>query len=192
MLTSTLTAAPRAAGVQRWLICLDLQRQYVVPGHPHYRAEADEVVRRCAQVLEIARAGRWRIVHSQLRHEANGAWRRRDRFGAPIEGLRPLISEPVYLRDGLSAFCDRDFAAKLREATGDEVYLMGFSLADTCLATVLSAVDHGHRLTLIEDAVGAGASQGATPSQIARCLMTPFVRLSSSLEIERCEGALAL
>jgi nicotinamidase-related amidase len=183
MHTSTLTARPRGVGATRWLVCLDLQRQYVVTGHPQYRAEAAEVVRRCARVLDLAREGGWRVVHSQLRHEAGG-WRR-DHFGSPIEGLRPLISEPVYLRDGLSAFCDRDFSAKLREAVGDEVYLIGFSLADTCLATVLSAVDHGHRLALIEDAVGIGASEGATPSQIARCLMKPFVRLTSSLEVER-------
>ena len=191
MLTSTLTALPRGAERRRWLICLDLQRQYVVPGHPHYRAEADEVVRRCARVLAMARGRGWRILHSQLRHEASG-WRQRDYFGSPIEGLRPLISEPVHLRDGLSAFCDRDFSAKLREAVGDEVYLVGFSLADTCLATVLSAVDHGHRLALIEDAVGIGASDGATPSQIARCLMKPFVRLTSSLEVERSEVELAI
>ena len=39
-------------------------------------------------------------------------------FGAPIEGLRPLISEPVYFRSGLSAFGNPGFATELRGGFG--------------------------------------------------------------------------
>jgi nicotinamidase-related amidase len=191
MLSSTLTEPARRAGHRPWLICLDLQRHYVVTGHDDYRAEAQEVVRRCAKVLDLARASDWRVVHSQLRRACDVS-RRRDYFGAPIEGLRPLISEAVYLRDGLSAFSNRDFAAKLAEAIGDEVFLIGFSLADTCLATVLAAVDHGLCLTLVEDAIGVGATGGRTPEQIARGLLTPFVRLASSGELQRSALELAI
>ena len=94
------------------------------------------------------------MVHSQYRAEAVAPWPR-ELFGAPIEGLRPLVSEPVYFRRGLSAFANPGFTAELRGARGADVYLIGFSLADTCLATALAGVDEGLSLTLVEDAVGA-------------------------------------
>jgi hypothetical protein len=77
-------------------------------------------------------------------------------FAAPIEELRPLISEPVYFRRGLSAFANPGFADELSAAEGEEVFLVGFSLPDSCLATALAGHDHGVAFTLIEDAVGTG------------------------------------
>ena len=136
----------------------------------------------CMRVLGHARDEGWRIVHSQSRQDDAGHWPRK-LFSAPIEGLRPLISEPVFFRRGcLSAFSDPGFAAELREARGDEVFLIGFSLADTCLATALGAVDEGLSLTLLDDAVGAGASAAAAAA--ARLLLEPFVRLASSRRVD--------
>src|SRR5450432_1780700 len=88
-----------------WLICLDLQRDYVVPGRPRYSLANTEVAATCAAVLGLARREGWRVVHSQSRTESSAPWPR-ELFGAPIEGLRPLISEPVYFRRGLSAFAN--------------------------------------------------------------------------------------
>jgi nicotinamidase-related amidase len=160
-----------------WLICLDLQRDYVVPGRPRYAAANADVAETCARVLSIAREDGWRVVHSQLRAD-DGQARPRELFGAPIEGLRPLISEPVFFRRGLSAFANPAFAAELRAARGGEVYLIGFSLADTCLATALAGFDEGLSLTLLEDAVGAGETLGA--AEVARTILKPFVRIASS------------
>ena len=181
MLTSTLTHTPawrRSPGC--WLICLDLQRDHVVPGRPRYAAENAQVAAACVRVLGQARDAGWRIVHSQLRHDDSAGWPR-ELFSAPIEGLRPLISEPVFFRGGLSAFANPAFAAELRRARGDEVFLIGFSLADTCLATALAGVDEGLSLTLLEDAVGAGATPALATA--TRLVLERFVRLASSRRI---------
>jgi nicotinamidase-related amidase len=170
-------SATRPAPSRPWLICLDLQRDYVVPGRPRYAAANTDVAAACARVLDLARDEGWRIVHSQLRYEATALWPG-ELFGAPIEGLRPLISEPVYFRRGLSAFASQGFAAELRAARDADVYLIGFSLTDTCLATVLAGVDQGLSLTLVEDAVGASEELAAT--DIARAILKPFVQLASS------------
>ncbi|MFI4933143.1 MAG: isochorismatase family protein [Caulobacterales bacterium] len=184
MLVSHSARTPTLARRSRpWLVCLDLQREFVVPGRPQYAAASAEVARTCGRLLALARGADWRVLHSQLRRE-HGAFCRNDHFGAPIEGLRPLISEPVYLRRGLSAFSNPDFAAELGEAHGEDVYLIGFSLADTCLATALAAVDHGHSLVLVEDAVGAGAAAWPDVSAIARSILKPFARLVSSGDVE--------
>ena len=117
------------------------------------------------------------MVHSQFRAEAATPWPR-ELFGAPIEGLRPLISEPVYFRRGLSAFTNPGFAAELRGARGADVLLIGFSLVDTCLATVLAGVDEDISFTLVEDAIGA--SEALAAADIARALLKPFVQIASS------------
>jgi nicotinamidase-related amidase len=159
-------------GPTPWLVCLDLQREYVVPGRPRYDAANAEVVAACAQVLQMARRRKWRVVHSQVRGESP-ALSAREMFGAPIEGLRPLITEPVF-----SAFATPAFAEHLRAARGADLYLIGFSLADTCLATALAAVDEGLSPTLIEDAVGAGARGGAV--EAARAILRPLLRIVPS------------
>jgi nicotinamidase-related amidase len=158
-----------------WLICLDLQREYVVPGRPRYEAGNATVAQTCRDVLNVARAGRWRVVHSQVRDDSASTHLM---FGAPIEGLRPLVTEPVFFRRGLSAFANPAFASKMREARGAEVFLIGFSLADTCLATALAALDEGLSPTLVEDAVGAGAAHER--SEAARAVLTPLLKVVPS------------
>ena len=181
MPASTLTFTPRRLPyASRWLICMDLQREYVVPGRPRYAAENAQVVAACARILAVAREDGWRIVHSQLHPEQQDG-DLRGMFGAPIEGLRPLISEPVFFRRGLSAFANPAFASELRGARGEEVYVIGFSLADTCIATALAGIDEGLALTLIEDAVGAGPAPAAAGA--ARTILRPLVRLISTAEL---------
>jgi nicotinamidase-related amidase len=166
---------------RRWLICLDLQRDYVIPGRPRYAPANAEVAEACARVLGRGRDEGWRVVHSQ--HRADPASRGGGLFDAPIEGLRPLLTERVFFRSGLSAFADPGFAAELKAARDDEVVLIGFSLCDTCLATALAGVDAGLSLTLLEDAIGAG--EGVEVAEVARTILKPFVRLLSSRRLER-------
>jgi nicotinamidase-related amidase len=185
MYAQSLSRPPaRRAGPRRWLICLDLQRDYVIPGRPRYAAANAEVAAACVRVLSLARDEGWRVVHSQFRAEPTSL-RPRELFDAPIEGLRPRISEPVFFRCGLSAFANPAFAAELRCARKEEeVFLIGFSLADTCLATALAGVDAGLSLTLLEDAVGAGDAVDA--ADVARTILKPFVRILSSRRLEVC------
>ena len=62
------------------------------------------------------------------------------------------------------------------------MFLIGFSLADTCLATALAAVDAGLSLTLLEDAVGA--SDAVDAGDVVRTILRPFVRVLSSRRLE--------
>jgi nicotinamidase-related amidase len=172
-LVSTLPRRPaRPHRPRPWLVCLDLQREHVVAGHSDHAAAGALVAAACRRILQHARSNGWRVVHSQRRRGGAGL------FAAPIEDLRPRITEPVFLRRGLSALSDPDFAAELSEARGEDIYLIGFSLSDTCLATVLAAVDLGLALTLVEDAVG-----GASDSSAFRSLVAPFAQIVSSRDL---------
>jgi nicotinamidase-related amidase len=90
------------------------------------------------------------------------------------------------MRTGLSAFSNPDFAATLRDAMGEDVYLIGFSLNHTCMATALAGVDLGISLTLVEDAIGAAPCAGVGPRQagdIAEAILAPFVAFTTSAEL---------
>ncbi|WP_423304743.1 isochorismatase family protein [Caulobacter sp. KR2-114] len=165
------------------LVCLDLQREYVVPGRPLYSEGAGNAAETCAAVLRHARAHGWRVVHVQ-RRQADGLFERKGYFGAPIEGLRPLISEPVFARSGYSAFCNPDFAAEMRDAFGEDVFLIGFSLDQTCLATAFAAADAGLSITVITDATGpAGCADTWAQRQAAERLLAPVARLAASQDV---------
>src|SRR5579862_8081257 len=117
MLSQPIRPARREA---RWLVCLDLQRDCVIPGRPRFAEGNADVAAACARVLSVARKGGWRVVHSQQRIDEPQLWPG-ERFRAPIEGLRPLITEPVFFRQGLSAFSNPGFADELSAARGREV-----------------------------------------------------------------------
>jgi nicotinamidase-related amidase len=185
--TSTLVRRPRPR-----LVCLDLQREYVVPGRPLYADGAGLVADHCTRVLTFARRQGWRVIHAQRRH-AEGLFDRTSYFGAPIEGLRPLISEPVFAHTGLSAFGNPDFTAELRDAVGQDVFLIGFSLSSTCLATALAAVDLGLTITVVDEAVGAAPAPGLAAGDAraaAITLLSPIVGLVSADELFEQSAAL--
>ncbi len=174
-----------AARPQPRLVCLDLQREYVVPGRPLYSDGAGRVAETCAAVLEHARAHRWRVIHVQ-RRQSDGLFERAGYFSAPIEGLRPLISEPVFARSGLSAFCNADFAAEMRDALVEDVFVMGFSLNKAGLATVFAAADMGLSITVLTDATSAGGANELEARQLrdaAERVLSPVARLATSGEV---------
>ncbi|HEX7761299.1 MAG TPA: isochorismatase family protein [Caulobacteraceae bacterium] len=193
MLLSSLERTDGFAGrPQPRLVCLDLQREYVVPGRPLYADGAGRVADICAAVLQHARTHHWRIIHAR-RQKTEGPVDRADYFSAPIEGLRPLISEPVFARSGLSAFCNPDFAAEMRDAQGEEVFIMGFSLNETCLATVFAAADMGLNVTILTDATGAagaGAAEARQLREAAERMLSPLARLATSHEVMEGDPAL--
>jgi len=186
MLLSSIERTRGSVGrAQPRLICLDLQREYVVPGRPLYADGAGRVAETCASVLRHARAAGWRVIHVQRRH-ADGLFERSGFFGAPIEGLRPLISEPVFARSGLSAFCNPDFAAEMRDAAGEDVFLIGFSLDRTCIATAFAAADAGLAVTILSDATGV-AGDGEGDARLSRAaaerVLSNVARLASSDDV---------
>ena len=194
MLVSQIPKARTYLGrPQPWLVCVDLQREFVVPGRPSYTAAAGRVARACIRMLEHARAQGWRVVHTQACPGPH--FRGEGLFCAPIEGLRPRISEPVFLRAGLSGFSNPDFGAVMRDAQGEEVHVIGFTLNHSCLATALGAVDIGLNVTLVEDAVGVAPGHercGPAARDIAEAVLRPFARLASSDQVFEAAHALEL
>lgn len=125
-------ASPRAA-----LVCLDLQR-----GRQAGSATAPPLVQ-CRRLLSEARARRWPVLHVHDRSLADPR---------PIDGLEPRPTEPVFLRQGPSAFSNPNFRRAVH-ALGGPLALIGYSLCDTVLATAFAAADRALPVEVVSDAV---------------------------------------
>lgn len=147
-------ASPRAA-----LVCLDLQRN----------RQADEahgpVVAQCRRVMAEARRRRWPVLHVHARSLADPR---------PIAGLEPRATEPVFLRQGPSAFSNANFT-RAALALGGPLALIGFALEDTVLATAFAAADRDLAVDVILDAVFTGTHE---PDAVERALLAPLRALA--------------
>lgn len=136
------------------LILLDCQQ-----GHFHTSGEQGnditDTVRHIERSLTAARYCGWNVMHSQLRHAPSNRVRVHAPEDAPIEGLRPRACEAVSTRCELSAFSDPMFEQMLARSSDGPVFLVGFSLAFSILATTYDASARGCHLTLVEEAVGS-------------------------------------
>ena len=153
-------ASPRAA-----LVCLDLQRGR--QGGPF--ASADLAC--CRRVLAEARTRRWPVLHVHDRTLVDPR---------PISGLEPRPSEPVFLRQGPSAFSNPNFR-RAAHALGGPLALIGYSLGDTVLATAFAAADRGLPVEVVGDAVCLGAGAEALFASLRG--LGPRVRLVPADEL---------
>lgn len=144
------------------LVCLDLQRARL-SGSP---TAAARVTAACRRVLEQARARGWPVLHVHRREATSEDAR-------PIAGLEPLPSEPVYLRPGPSAFSHPAFTRRAK-GLGGPLALIGFSMADSVLATAFAAADLQLPVEVLSDAVAVGERDDP---DLRRALSTPLASL---------------
>jgi hypothetical protein len=103
--------------------------------------------RNAARLLSHAREHGWSVGHAISRRPRPGEtpWR-------PLSGLAPEPSEPVYHREGPSAFSSLELCAALDGGARPEVVLCGVSVRGSGLATVLDAHNLKTPLTIVGDA----------------------------------------
>jgi nicotinamidase-related amidase len=172
-----------------WLVCLDLQREFVISGRPLFAPESAQQLEVCKLVLSAARANGWGVTHC-LTRRACGLFRAGSQFIRPIDGLEPWPDEVVIYREGLSAFSAPQMRRMAKVMTGADLLLIGFSLNESLLATALEAAELGLGVTLIEDAVGASRANAIRTNRLlaaARKLLEP---LADFREAADCLAAL--
>lgn len=145
-----------------WLVCLDIQRDAAEAADP---AVARLALNTGHWLLSQARRGRWPIAHL---HRRNPAFCDMEGLGdvGPVAGFEPLPSEPLFIRNGLSAFSSPRFREWAAGAEGDQLIFFGLGSSATWLATALGGPDLGIRPGLVEDAIGI-APLKSLPAQTA-------------------------
>ena len=159
-----------------WLICLNLNREYVTPGRPLF-ADQGEVAAACARrVVHHARSSGWTVAHVQTRGArlANA-----DQFQRPIEALEPLPSEPLFLVRGRSAFVHSGLRDGISSDRPSRIYLIGFALAHEGLATLLHGLDTGLPVRVVADACASPPIGDRSAAEIDRATLAIAGSLSA-------------
>lgn len=144
------------------LVCIDLQRGRL------NGADAERTARGCIRMLQAARRRGWPVLHSCRRQPGLEG-------GRPIPGLEPWSSEAVYLRDAPSAFSNPAFRAAAL-GLGGPFALIGYSLADSVLATAFAAAELHLPVEVLADAVAVGADDD--DEVVRQTLYLPLARLA--------------
>ena len=163
------------------LVCLDLQRHQADTPH------AAAIAARCARALAAARRGRWPVLH------VHGRLRGAD--CRPLPGLEPRPSEPIFLREGPSAFSNPGFV-QAANRLGGPLALIGFSLQDTVTATAFAALDRKFPVEIVSEAVAVGPDLPPTARTTLEILLTgnaPAARIATlaDLFLEEAERSAA-
>jgi nicotinamidase-related amidase len=142
-----------------WLICLDLRSDYVSQEHPLFDKGALRILPQLRSLMDRGRRNGWRLLHSVNAQR---------RIGAAIKGLEPRPDEAVFKRPGVSAFSSPHLRTLAQEENPIRIFVAGFGLGTTALATAIVGAELGLPITLVEDAVSATAIGDRSADEIAR------------------------
>ncbi len=131
------------------MLCLDLRKEWLAAsaGRPSW-------VDKAILCLREARKRGWRVLHAHRSRPQAG----RVATGA-IEGLEPLIEEPVHLLLRQSAFEAEELGDRLT-VDGGRTHVIGAAYSRVGLATAIAAHDLGRPLALLREACGAPPDVG--------------------------------
>ena len=145
------------------LVLIGMQREYVTPGRPFSLDGADPAIENVRKLLDHARQARWPVAH--VRHCEQGILFNAELEGSRfIPGLEPLGHEMVFVKSGLSAYGNQDFAATLNAQRSERIVVAGLAGNRDILATIVDGFNRGNRLAYIAD---ASWSTSATPEKSA-------------------------
>jgi nicotinamidase-related amidase len=169
------------------LLCMNLQKEHLAPGRRHMMAGTDDVLTACAAILEGWRARLWPIVH--LKRIAHAAWfNPASALTDWIDAYRPRPGELTFEHPLPSAYSSARFAAYMAEiGSATRIVVIGFSLDESILATVIDGYHRGHNLRITGDAV-ASRKLDYCELQLYRRILLGLV--SGYAAIETLENAL--
>jgi nicotinamidase-related amidase len=137
------------------LLCMNLQKEHLIPGRRHMMVGTDEVLTACSAIIDGWRARLWPIVH--LKRIARAAWfNPASSMSDWLDTFRPQPGENVFDHPLPSAYSSTRFAAYMAEiGSAMQTLIIGFSLDESILATVVDGFHRGHNLRVTGDAVAS-------------------------------------
>jgi nicotinamidase-related amidase len=134
------------------LICADLQTEYLTEGRRHQIADAETITARCLELMTLWRGNLWPIIH--LKRIAQAAWfNPASNLTDWIADLKPKPGELAFEHPLPSAYSSTRFAEYMSNLRNIRCVLLGFSLDETILSTVVDGFHRGHRYQIVSDAV---------------------------------------
>jgi nicotinamidase-related amidase len=134
------------------LVCADLQTEYLTEGRSHVISDAEAITARCLELMTLWRDNLWPVMH--LKRIAQAAWfNPASNLTDWIAELKPRPGELAFEHPLPSAYSSTRFAEYMSNMRSIRCVLMGFSLDETVLSTVVDGFHRSHRYQVVSDAV---------------------------------------
>ncbi len=134
------------------LICADLQCEYLAEGRKHLIADGDRVMPRCLELMTLWRENLWPVIH--LKRIAQAAWfNPASNLTNWVAELKPNPGELAFEHPLPSAYSSSRFAEYMANMRSIRCIVLGFSLDETILSTVVDGFHRSHRYQVVGDAV---------------------------------------
>jgi nicotinamidase-related amidase len=134
------------------LVCADLQTEYLTEGRSHVISDAEAITSCCFELMTLWRDNLWPVMH--LKRIAQAAWfNPASKLTDWIAELKPRPGELAFEHPLPSAYSSTRFADYMSNMKSIRCVLLGFSLDETILSTVVDGFHRSHRYQVVSDAV---------------------------------------
>jgi nicotinamidase-related amidase len=176
------------------LVCADLQIEYLTEGRSHVIGDAEAITARCLELMTLWRQNLWPVMH--LKRIAQAAWfNPASNLTDWIAELKPRPGELTFEHPLPSAYSSARFAEYMANMRNLRCVLMGFSLDETVLSTVVDGFHRSHRYHVVGDAVACrrpGVGDAASYKQAVIRAIGNFAGVQESREVVRQTGRIAV
>jgi nicotinamidase-related amidase len=167
------------------LVCADLQIEYLTEGRSHVISDAEAITACCLQLMTLWRQNLWPVMH--LKRIAQAAWfNPASNLTDWIAELKPRPGELTFEHPLPSAYSSARFAEYMSNMRSLRCVLMGFSLDETVLSTVVEGFHRSDRYLVVSDAVACrrpGVDDAASYRQAVVRVIGNFAGVQQSHEV---------
>ena len=176
------------------LVCADLQIEYLTEGRRHVIADADAISSRCLELMTLWRNNLWPILH--LKRIAQAAWfNPASNLTNWIADLKPRPGELAFEHPLPSAYSSTRFAEYMANMKNIRCVVLGFSLDETILSTVVDGFHRSHRYQIVSDAVACrrlGTGDAASYKMAVVKVIGNFAGILESADLIEADAAIAV
>ena len=176
------------------LVCADLQTEYLTEGRSHVISDAEAITSRCTELLSLWRDNLWPIMH--LKRIANASWfNPASNLTDWIAELKPRPGELAFEHPLPSAYSSARFAEYMSNMRNIRCVLLGFSLDETILSTVVDGFHRSHRYQVVSDAVACrrrGVCDATSYKLAVVKVICNYAGIQGSADLLRASGNMAV
>jgi nicotinamidase-related amidase len=176
------------------LICADLQTEYLTEGRRHAITDAEAITLRCLELLTLWRGSLWPIMH--LKRIAQAAWfNPASNLTDWIADLKPRPGELTFEHPLPSAYSSTRFSEYMSNMRNIRCVLLGFSLDETILSTVVDGFHRSHRYQVVSDAVACrhpGTGDAASYKAAVARVIGNFAGIQGSADLIRATDKITI
>jgi nicotinamidase-related amidase len=176
------------------LVCADLQSEYLAQGRRHLIADADAIMPRCLELMTLWRDNLWPLIH--LKRIAQAAWfNPASNLTNWIAELKPQPGELTFEHPLPSAYSSARFAEYMSNMRSIRCLVLGFSLDETILSTIIDGFHRSHRYQVVADAVACrlpGVGDVASYKAVVTKVIGNFAGVLESVDLTGAGGRIAV